>query len=470
MKKILVRSGMSQFDTFDAVEIIKKGSIGTNVGNLIYPFSIYRNLYNENVELVSDYYRINPDDADFINENYSAYVLPLANGIRKSFVSSLRRYTELFERLTIPVYVIGLGLKDHFKSDGNEGFSFDDDVRNFIKAVLKRSSMVGLRGQTTADYLSYLGFKDGVDHQAIGCPSMYTFGRKLNIRDFNLTDESIIYTNMTSTADQNALEFMNQINEQFKNTTFIPQELDELVLTYSGMPYFNGLIRGDLTHYPNSINSYVYKHGKVKYFLNARTWIDDMKRVDFSIGTRLHGNVAPTLAGTPSITIPIDERMHELCRFHQFPMIHQEELSASTRLQDLIEKIDFKSVEKVHERNFDHFLNFLAKNEIEHRYHNAHNEQPFDKKIATLDLPKPVAPITSCDRDEMIERVENGYDVIRQKINFNERRHSKSISDLNKNIAEKSKKIAKQKKKISKQKKEIAALSESKKSKFLFKR
>lgn len=445
MKKVLVRSGMSQLDTFDAVEIIKRGSIGTNVGNLIYPFSIYRNLYSEEVELVSDYYRNAPDDADLINENYSAYVLPLANGIRASFVPTLRRYTELFNKLEIPVYIIGLGLKDHFVSGGSKGFPFDDDVRNFIKAVLKKSSMIGLRGQTTADYLSYLGFRDGIDHQAIGCPSMYTFGSKLKIRDFSLSDDSVIYTNMTSTANQNALEFMNRITEQYKNATFVPQELDELVLTYLGTPYFNGLIRnGNLSNYPNSINSRIYKEGKVKYFLNAKTWIEEMKGADLSIGTRLHGNIAPTLAGTPTITIPIDERMNELCRFHNFPTIAQEKLDNTTELADLIAQVDFKSVEKTHEENFKNFLEFLNKNGIEHGYNNAHNEQPFDRELARKDIPAPLVPITSCQRDEMVARIEGAYEVIRKRIDANERGKAATIVRLKKKVSQLREKVAQQ--------------------------
>ena len=462
MKKILIRSGMSQFDTFNAIDIIEKGSIGLNVGNLIYPFSIYRNLYNENVELVSDYYKNSPNDADFINENYSAYILPLANGIRKSFIPALRRYTDLINKLTIPVYLIGLGLKDHFDANGRKGFSYDADVRNFIKAVLQRSTMVGLRGQTTADYLSYLGFKEGVDHQAIGCPSMYTFGNEIKIKDFSLSDQSIICTNMTPAADWHTLEFINQLHMQYENATFIPQDEDELILTYLGMPYFRGNIKSDhLTNYPNSINSYVYAHGKVKYYLNAKTWIDDMKNVDLSIGTRLHGNIAPTLAGTPSITIPIDERMNELCKFHQFPTITQAELSENNNLGDVVEKIDFKSVEKMQERNFNNFISFLDKNEIEHGYDNAHNEQPFDKLIASLDFPPPVTPITSCNREEMIDRTETGYDIIRRKIYANEKKHGKNIADLNK-------KITKLKKNIENQKDELALRASKSESKRLF--
>lgn len=102
MKKVLVRAGMSPLDTFSADEMIKRNSIGNNVGNLMYAYSVFRNLTTENVELDADYYRKDPDDANRINETYDAYVIPLANAIRPSFIPALKRYTALIERLKIP--------------------------------------------------------------------------------------------------------------------------------------------------------------------------------------------------------------------------------------------------------------------------------------------------------------------------------------------------------------------------------
>ncbi len=75
MKNILIRSGISPLDTFDASYMIKHNSIGGNVGNLIYAYSIYRNLMKEETNIVPDYYNSNPNRADEINEKYDAYVI-----------------------------------------------------------------------------------------------------------------------------------------------------------------------------------------------------------------------------------------------------------------------------------------------------------------------------------------------------------------------------------------------------------
>ncbi|MEK4298286.1 polysaccharide pyruvyl transferase family protein [Oceanobacillus sp. FSL W8-0428] len=436
MKKILVRSGMSPLDTFSADEIIKRNAIGNNVGNLMYAYSVFRNLTTENVELVSDYYRTNPLDAEMINETYDAYAIPLANAIRPSFIPTLKKYTELIQKLKIPVYVIGMGMAFPYEPNISSKRPFDDDVKRFVSAVLEKSNILGLRGQITSDYLSYLGFKEGQDHQVIGCPSMYTFGENIKIRDIELNTSSSISVNMTPKADQEVLKFLNSLSDHYKNLNFIPQDMDEMILTYSGTPFLGGAINTKVDNYPNNLMSNVYKNNQVKFFLSAPSWIEHMRNVDISIGTRLHGNVAPTLAGTPSITIPIDARMRELSEYHNFPRVSIEEINAETKLENLLEKVDLHSIEKSHQRNYNNFINFLNKNEIEHVYnYNAKGlKLPFDDKLEKIKLLDPVSPITSCSSEEMKERLQKSFEIMVPK-------QEKENNKLKGKIKEKNKKI-----------------------------
>ncbi|WP_353853509.1 polysaccharide pyruvyl transferase family protein [Tetragenococcus halophilus] len=43
--------------------------------------------------------------------------------------------------------------------------------------------------------------------------------------------------------------------------------------------------------------------------MNAKSWIDFLKKPDLAVGSRLHGNITATIAGTPSLLIPKDARM-----------------------------------------------------------------------------------------------------------------------------------------------------------------
>src|SRR5690625_710 len=146
LRNILIRSGISPLDTFDASHMIINNSIGGNVGNLVYAYSIYRTLMNEETNIIPDYYSTDASQkrANEINEKYDCYVIPLADAFRTNFIPILRKYTELIKKLEIPVFVVGVGLRAPFEPKLNEGFPFDNDVKAFVEAVLEKSSILGV--------------------------------------------------------------------------------------------------------------------------------------------------------------------------------------------------------------------------------------------------------------------------------------------------------------------------------------
>ncbi|WP_259569109.1 polysaccharide pyruvyl transferase family protein, partial [Clostridium botulinum] len=295
----MIRSGIAPTEIKKAEEMILQNLIGGNIGNLIYAYSIYRNLMTEDVEIVPDKYRIDEKDADMINKYYDAYIIPLADAFRETFVENLKKYTKLFEKLTIPVIIIGVGVKAPINKRIKDGFSFDKEVTEFVKAVLKRSNMIGVRGQITADYLSYLGFVEGVDHTVIGCPSMYTFGRDLKIKDLNLTNNSTIALNSSKLSPEHVLKFITNVSNDYPDYYFIPQWMKEFQMTYVG----NEKLGENTAFYPNSIEDRYYKENRVRFPLNAKSWINFMEQMDLAVGARLHGNITATIAGTPSLLL-----------------------------------------------------------------------------------------------------------------------------------------------------------------------
>lgn len=192
--KILVRCGILPYENVSVEEVIKFDRIGTNSGNLLYQYGVIKSLLTEETEIYSDRYQIEIENADFINENFDCYVLPLADAFRQDFIENLTMYTKLIKKLKIPVYVIGVGLRTTFEPQIS-GFYFDNEVKEFVSAVLDKSSCIGVRGHITSKYLSNLGFKEGKDHIAIGCPSMFSLGSDINIKTLDLNINSKVAIN-----------------------------------------------------------------------------------------------------------------------------------------------------------------------------------------------------------------------------------------------------------------------------------
>lgn len=423
---------MSPLDTFDAPYIMENNSIGGNVGNLVYQYSVFRTLMTEKTTITPDYYDYDPKRADEINEKYDCFVIPLADAFRNDFIPSLRKYTKLIKKLKIPVVVIGVGLRAPYEPKLNEGFPFDEDVKAFVSAVLEKSNIIGLRGEITSQYLSRLGFKEGVDHTVIGCPSMYTFGRELNIRETNITKESMICVNSSRLSPKNVLDFISRSTEEFTNYYFIPQWMKELKLTYAGA---HPIADSD-GNYPVKMSDSAYMNDRVRFFLNVPTWLDFIGKADLSFGARLHGNITATIAGTPSIIIPKDARMRELADFHSLTSIPANEITEETKLIDLIEKVDFQLPSKKQAKNFDNFIAFLNKNNLDHIYKDSltPTQIPLEDKLSKIQQQPPINPISGCNIEEIILRLEKYSSLEDQKFKKKEKALKNKIAKKDKRI------------------------------------
>ena len=118
----------------------------------------------------------------------------MADAVRADFVREMKGLTKLVKSLKIPCFVIGIGVRAPYEPEVDFSYSFDDVVREFLKAVLEKSAIIGVRGWITADYLSRLGFKEERDFTIIGCPSMYTFGGNgIKIRESVINSDSVVY-------------------------------------------------------------------------------------------------------------------------------------------------------------------------------------------------------------------------------------------------------------------------------------
>lgn len=400
MKKFLIRAGINPHDNISPKDLIERDLIGTNSGNLLYAHSLFRNLTTNNSMLVADNYALDINKVKHINENFDGYILALADAFRPDFIWQIRKMTEIIEKLEIPVFIIGVGVRAPYEvKEKDLKFDFDNDIKRFISAILKKSTIIGVRGKLTAQYLSNLGFKEGIDHTVIGCPSLYTFGEVLKIKEIReLNAQSLITTNLSSApvkAPLNVLQLIERIHATYENVSFIPQGYEEFKLLYTGVQLFNE------ENYPSTIEDPEYKNGKAKFYLNAKTWIDDFHKNDFTIGTKLHGNIVATISGVPSITIPLDARMRELVDYHNLTHILPENIQVNNNINDLLKIVDIHSAEKKQKKNYTHFIDFLSKNGLPYFYQDESNymETPYDELTQNIELYPPISAFNSPNVD-----------------------------------------------------------------------
>lgn len=387
MTNILIRSGLSPLEDVSVPEIMCKNLLGNNVGNLIYAQSIYRTfMVDEDTNLIPDRYRLKLRNLDWINENCSMYLIPMADMFRPNARNYMKDTAEYIKKLKIPCHIIGVGLRAEIDDDLTGSFVFDEEVKMLLNAVLEKSDIIGIRGERTAKYLKRLGYIEDKHFMVIGCPSMYTYGATLKRKDIVLGEDAKISLNESLMCKGPALDFLKRVAQEYPDHYYLPQRLDELWILYTGRECKNGRLK-NLKNYPKNLKDDYYREDRAKFFVTAKSWIDFLSGMNFSIGSRMHGNVAAVLAGTPAIWIPHDSRMMELIQYHHFPYVKESDLQDDWKLLDVIERVNLEEMYQYQKENFDRYISFLDRNEIPHIYKGGcdHVEDaPYDKALAQM--------------------------------------------------------------------------------------
>lgn len=410
MKKILMRAAMNPIDNIDSARVISHNMIGGNAGNMLFSYSVTRTLMTEDVMIdttLTDR-KFTDAEVDTINQKYDCFILPLANAFRITFQKELICLIELIRRLTIPCIVIGVGVQARVDDTMDQDFEFDELSRQFIKEILERSAMIGVRGEITAEYMKKLGFKEEKDFTVIGCPSMYMHGDQLNLKNLtDLTPHSLVSVNRKINISKKIHRFIVKSSNQFEDYKYVPQGIDDLKLLYRGIPIDRKKYPNIPKNYPDTVEHKIYDCGQEIGFTNVQAWLSFLKERDFSFGTRIHGNIAAVLAGIPVYIFAPDARILELARYHNIQHMLAKDITKDTNIFDVYQKADFGTVFVGHKERFYHYLDFLEDNGLQHVYGTKRTnlETPFDCMIAKKQFPQGVTPITTVSVGEKADRL-----------------------------------------------------------------
>jgi hypothetical protein len=275
-------------------------------------------------------------------------------------------------------------------------------VREFVSAVLDRSASIGVRGEFTERYLKDMGFRDV---EVIGCPSLFMYGKDLDIRKGvdALGPEARIAVNGSHNAvrSQGLDKIIRRSHARYPRLCFIGQNLsDARQLHWRDLSDPNGAVTAMPTHPDHPM----YREDKVRVYIDPVTWIDDLRGYDFSFGSRIHGNIAALLAGTPATVLCGDSRTLELCRYFDIPHRRIDTLPADLDPALLYAEADFGALTGGHQERFERFTGFLDRNGLENTFTHGDGGAAYEARVASLALPPGIRPWNDADVSSLVGR------------------------------------------------------------------
>ena len=422
MKKILMRSAMPLDGGKNVSEILLHNLIGNNTGNLIFQTSVARTVMTEDVEITTirtD--RVYSDEqVEQWNAEYDLFLIPLANAFRITFMAELRILTDLVKRMKIPCVVVGVGMARKVNSRKWK-FRYDDEAVAFTRAVLEKSPMVGLRGEITAEYLKRKGFVPEKDFTVIGCPSMYMYGDRLpELQKTELTPASKVTMNFKSTQILRLYRFLRAQGELFEHSVFVTQLLDEIQTLYVGEPFFDKELKKTIPEdYPMHFTSPLMRENRIAGVVDIPSWFSYLRGQDFNFGSRIHGNIAAILSGTPCYIIAGDCRVKELAQYHHIPHITVNDVTEETSVFSLYEQADYGQLFVGHSERLSRYLDFLDKSGVPHISREAMSgrDTPFDRRFGSREgagIIEPFPVVSPEEQERRLAEYFRAYRNIRQ--------------------------------------------------------
>jgi hypothetical protein len=382
--RILMRAHKNPFRAVGPFHHLTRDVIGGNVGNLMFSQAVYRLLSTRGATITTS--KLVGLDPAVLNDQYDQVVVPLANAFRPGFADELRAMTDLIRGLSIPVVVVGVGAQA-WTNGKVPATALDGVVTAFVKATLERSASLGVRGEITAAYLKRLGFSDDVV-DVIGCPSMFMRGPDLSVtrKVDEITADSRISLNISPYLRAIGPFSVDQAN-RYPHLMYTAQDRNTLELLLTGS-YPTGVSRPPDS--PTSLDHPLLAHNRTRLCLDPVTWLTYLRDFDFSLGTRIHGNITALLAGIPAMVLAHDSRTLELADYHEIPHhvlpAKPDGLDAAT----LYACADWGPTVAGHAERWNRMTRFFDRNGLRHVYLPGESPHDFDARMARRRFPPPV--------------------------------------------------------------------------------
>lgn len=320
---------------------------GNNCGNLVFQYAV-TNLVDEPVKVIGEDL---PWDKKSLQENCRSLVIPSANFLREGL--DFTGYVNFLEQSNLPLTFIGLGAQaDDFNK---KEFDFHPSVLRLIDLIKERCKKVSIRGEFTARVLERFGI---TSYEITGCPSNFInqapdfpemIARKLQapMRSFiTHADEPWPKKDIKKQTERRLVEWTRNGRAVMVQQA-VPRMIDYLrqnnpFAAPEVGPNFEASLAKTLMPGASIDEFAEFIAVKMRTYYSVEQWLEDSSRFDFSIGLRLHGNMAAWQSGTPALWITHDSRTQELSDTMGLPNIGIEDfLENCTTIEDAWERVEF---------------------------------------------------------------------------------------------------------------------------------
>ena len=340
-----------------------------NPGDMVYSHAVMNALDADGsteFRMTGYYYRTDPfSDAEIgeIAETCSAFVCPLADMFSKEWIRLVRLLTDLIRRLRIPCVVPCVGGRDLDGAGGTDDIG--GDVSAFVRAVLDKSAVLGVRGASTARLLRRLGFEEGRHFIVLGCPTLFAYGPGLppmpapgGIR----FDRCAVTLNHR--ADPAQWRLVDRCGALFGRADLVSQWFREPFHFLLTNRVWSRDFFAERPGFAETVARYADR-GRMRFFLNRRPWAEFLSTRDFTVGNRIHGSLLSILSGTPAAVVPFESRTEELAEFHGIPILRPVEGESDEALRDRIGSLDFSELVRRQREQFETYHSFFRRNGLE---------------------------------------------------------------------------------------------------------
>lgn len=301
-------------------------AIGKNSGNLVFQYAAHR-VIGEPCQIIG---RDLPYNMTQIRTTARAIVVPSSNFIREG--ADFSNYVSFLERTELPLVFLGLGAQA--TSFDQAEFDFHPSIHRFIDLAKERGGTISVRGKFTAELLDRFGITDVV---VTGCPSNFInpnndFAFAIAERWKAPADSFIAHLENPWDDNQGKSKLDRRLTEWVRHCRAIAvQQSVPPILEY--LRHNNpASVKHPAEGFEASLQKQMMPDAdpetfrdfcmtRLRTYCSVDQWMEDSARFDFSLGMRLHGNMAAWQVGVPSLWIHHDARTRELVEAMALPGI-----------------------------------------------------------------------------------------------------------------------------------------------------